>query len=183
MARYTLIAPDIAGFSTPASPTERSVICDVHLAAPALDREAPSAASRKFEVALDGVPAVAELLDLGPPLLFLLDGKPSEVVVEASGEYRLLGSGARVRVASRKAQRATATSVTPCLVAPMPGRIVRVLCQVGDVVQAGAALVVLEAMKMENELCAPVRGRVEEVYVREGSPVEARAKLVTLAEA
>jgi biotin carboxyl carrier protein len=183
MARYTLIAPDVAGISESESRSERSVICDVHLRAPALAREESTAVSPRFEVMLDGVASVLELLDLGPPLLFLIEGKPSEVVVEASGEYRVLGSGARLRVASSKAQKAATTSATPCLVAPMPGRIVRVLCQAGDVVEPGTPLVVLEAMKMENELCAPARGRVEEVFVREGSPVEARAKLVTLAEA
>jgi biotin carboxyl carrier protein len=56
--------------------------------------------------------------------------------------------------------------------APMPGKIVRVLKQAGDEVEAGQGLVVMEAMKMENELRAPRAGRLSEVAVREGQAVE-----------
>lgn len=66
------------------------------------------------------------------------------------------------------------------IVAPMPGRIVRVLVQPGEAVQARQGLVVVEAMKMENELRAPHAGIVAEVRVREGSSVEANAVLVVL---
>src|SRR5207249_3257894 len=53
------------------------------------------------------------------------------------------------------------------LVAPMPGRIVRVLAEPGQEVEAGQGLVVMEAMKMENELRSPRAGRVVEVHARE----------------
>jgi biotin carboxyl carrier protein len=61
--------------------------------------------------------------------------------------------------------------------APMPGRIVKVLCRLGDEVKAGQGLVVLEAMKMENELRSPKDGRVVELHVQEGQAVEGNAKL------
>lgn len=64
--------------------------------------------------------------------------------------------------------------------APMPGLVVRVEVQVGETVEAGAALVVVEAMKMENELRAPHRGVVEQVHVSAGDRVEKGASLVTL---
>jgi biotin carboxyl carrier protein len=66
------------------------------------------------------------------------------------------------------------------IVAPMPGRIVRVLVQPGEAVEARQGLVVVEAMKMENELRAPRSGTVAEVRVREGASVEANAVLVVL---
>jgi biotin carboxyl carrier protein len=176
MARYTLIAPEVPT-ADGAHSAEHSIICDVH-SLPG----STTAPQRDFEVHLDGVPSRATLLAAGPPWLFLLDGKPCEVVAEASGEYRVLGSGVTLRIATAKSKRVAATTTTPCLVAPMPGRVVRVLCQAGDLVEAGTPLVVLEAMKMENELVAPARGRVQEVFIQEGSTVEARAKLVTLAE-
>jgi biotin carboxyl carrier protein len=59
----------------------------------------------------------------------------------------------------------------------MPGRVVRVLVVPGDEVQAGQGLVVVEAMKMENELKAPRSGRVLELPVRDGDTVEAGALL------
>jgi biotin carboxyl carrier protein len=67
------------------------------------------------------------------------------------------------------------------IVSPMPGRIVKVLVREGDVVAAQQGLVVVEAMKMENELRAPRAGRVSAVKVVEGMSVEAKAVLVTLA--
>jgi biotin carboxyl carrier protein len=62
---------------------------------------------------------------------------------------------------------------------PMPGRVVKVLVVEGDAVQAGQGLVVLEAMKMENEVRARAAGTVAEVHVLAGTAVEANAKLVT----
>jgi biotin carboxyl carrier protein len=67
------------------------------------------------------------------------------------------------------------------IVSPMPGRIVKVLVREGDVVAAHQGLVVVEAMKMENELRAPRAGQVSAVKVVEGMSVEARAVLVMLA--
>jgi acetyl/propionyl-CoA carboxylase alpha subunit len=66
------------------------------------------------------------------------------------------------------------------LIAPMPGLIVRVHVQPGDQVQAGQGLVVMEAMKMENELRVQVAGRVRTVLVTSGSVVEKGALLIEL---
>jgi len=64
--------------------------------------------------------------------------------------------------------------------APMPGRILRVEVSAGDLVHEGQGMLVVEAMKMENELRAPRAGRVLEVGAREGEVVETGALLVTL---
>jgi biotin carboxyl carrier protein len=64
--------------------------------------------------------------------------------------------------------------------APMPGRIVRVLVAAGDSISARQGLVVVEAMKMENELTAPRSGVVKEVAVSEGMSVEAGRLLVRI---
>ena len=66
------------------------------------------------------------------------------------------------------------------IVAPMPGRIVKVLVKPGDVVAARQGLVVVEAMKMENELRSPKDGTVAEVRVSEGTSVDANAVLVVV---
>jgi biotin carboxyl carrier protein len=65
--------------------------------------------------------------------------------------------------------------------APMPGKIVKILIARHQEVAAGAGLLVMEAMKMQNELRAPRAGRVEEIYVEEGKGVEAAARLLRLA--
>jgi glutaconyl-CoA/methylmalonyl-CoA decarboxylase subunit gamma len=66
------------------------------------------------------------------------------------------------------------------LKAPMPGLLVRVLCQAGDEVQPGQPLAVLQAMKMENELALPRGGRVSRVNVQAGQAVEQNQVLVVL---
>ena len=62
--------------------------------------------------------------------------------------------------------------------AMMPGRVVRVLVAKGDVVRKGTGLLILEAMKMENEITAPADGTVDELFVEPGQTVEAGAELV-----
>lgn len=66
------------------------------------------------------------------------------------------------------------------LVSPMPGKVVRVLVKPGDEVQPRQGLVVVEAMKMENELRAARPGRVREVFVTEGQSVEAGTALAVV---
>ncbi|HVZ75334.1 MAG TPA: biotin/lipoyl-containing protein [Polyangia bacterium] len=81
-----------------------------------------------------------------------------------------------------KATRASAASGPLTVKSPMPGRIVKVLVKPGARVAAGAPVVVVEAMKMENELRAPRAGVVGSVDLRavEGASVEAGQDLVTL---
>ena len=64
---------------------------------------------------------------------------------------------------------------------PIPGRLIKLLVKVGDAVTAGQTMVVLEAMKMENELGAPRAGRVAELRCAEGAAVEAGQDLVVVA--
>lgn len=182
MARYTLIASEATPIPNAVSGGERLITCDVQCAAP-VSPKPNSTLIEVFEVLVDGSVTRATVLDAGPPLLFSIDGRPCEVVEEAPAQYRVVSSGVTLLVAASMSKRSSVTTNTPSLLAPMPGRVVRVLCQAGDVVKAGAPLIVLEAMKMENELIAPTAGRVAEVFVQEGTAVEARARLVTLAEA
>ena len=64
--------------------------------------------------------------------------------------------------------------------APMPGNIMKVNAKVGAAVKKGDVLLVLEAMKMENDVCAPADGTVASVEVAQGATVETDAVLVTL---
>ncbi len=66
------------------------------------------------------------------------------------------------------------------LIAPMPGLIVRIKVAIGDLVQAGQGLVIMEAMKMENELRSSAAGKVRSISAEEGSAVEKGAVLVEL---
>jgi biotin carboxyl carrier protein len=94
-----------------------------------------------------------------------------KVDVTASVNGRKFGRGLRSGSSGHGDQRVTA---------PMPGRIVRVLVRAGDTVAAGQPLVVVEAMKMENELKSLKAGRVKEVSVGEGTSIEAGRLLVVV---
>ena len=67
--------------------------------------------------------------------------------------------------------------------APMPGLVLRIEVEEGQVVEAGAGLAVLEAMKMENEIRAPGRAKVGAIKVKEGEAVEKGAVLIELEDA
>lgn len=64
--------------------------------------------------------------------------------------------------------------------APMPGNILSVSVKPGDVVKSGDTLMILEAMKMENEILAPADGTIDQVFVQKGSTVETGAALCSL---
>jgi biotin carboxyl carrier protein len=61
---------------------------------------------------------------------------------------------------------------------PMPGKVVKILVAEGEEVQAAQGVIVVEAMKMENELKSAGAGKVQEIFVKEGEVVESGAKLV-----
>ncbi len=109
--------------------------------------------------------------------------------VDRDGEIRMAIDGleyaaevvdeARARLASVAGARAGGHTRLE-LKSPMPGLLVRVLCSVGDEVQASQPLVVLQAMKMENELSLPRAGKVSAVRAEAGQTVEQGQVLVVL---
>jgi biotin carboxyl carrier protein len=110
----------------------------------------------------------------------LVGGKAYEVKRERSlqGELHLVIGSARYAVdvqdpRSLRSRRATGGSETGPrkLTAPMPGKIVRIMVAVGDEVKAGQGIIVMEAMKMQNEMKSPKDGRVQKILTSEGSTV------------
>ena len=88
-----------------------------------------------------------------------------------------------IRIIDRRQRRSSADSAVEGrqnLFAPMPGRVVRVLLQAGDEVAAGEGVVVVEAMKMQNEIKSPKAGRVLEVRVTQGATVNANQVLAVV---
>ena len=134
---------------------------------------------------------VAELAG-SPVRVVTLGDEVHRVVVrrgEGKGRYTFWLEGHRFEVealderthAIRALSGAAAGPAGPApLVAPMPGLIVRVNVQAGDEVSAGQGLVVMEAMKMENELRAPAAGVVKRVACEAGTAVEKGSILIEL---
>ncbi len=139
----------------------------------------------RYTVALDGAPMEVDLLETGRAFASLLVGGEShEVAVEKRPEGYVVHFPADAVTVALAESAAGAVAPAPRasgparLTAPMPGRVVRVLRGAGTEVAAGDGLVVIEAMKMENELKSPRAGRVQDIAVREGQAVEAGALLL-----
>jgi biotin carboxyl carrier protein len=66
------------------------------------------------------------------------------------------------------------------IIAPMPGKVVRLLVGEGDKVEAGAGVAVVEAMKMQNEIKSPKKGTIQKILVSEGSAVNAGDVLIVV---
>jgi len=141
-----------------------------------------------LEVRLDGKKIDVDFLEVGPRFASLiLDGRSHEIGLEQKDfGYRVLLRDELLEVQLQEAARGVASSLKKAahgaakVTAPMPGKIVRLLAQKEQAVAAGQGLVVMEAMKMENELKAPRAGRVREIKVGEGQAVETGALLVVL---
>lgn len=163
-----------------------------------------------FEVEIGGRRRKVEITEAPSSSHFLLDGATVNADVEeiAEGIYSVLlngasfevsvereGRGLRVRAAGKEwkadvldsrhlhhgrdsvAEAEGRQHVT----APMPGKVVRVLVKLGDEVEVGRGLVVVEAMKMQNEIRSPKTGTVERLLVSEGQAVNAGDTLAVVA--
>jgi biotin carboxyl carrier protein len=145
-------------------------------------------------IRIDGARVTASVspADATPVRTVSIGSEVHRVIVRrgsSRGAYTLWLDGFRFEVealderarAIRELSGATSAPTGPApLIAPMPGLIVRVSVKPGDEVRAGQGLVVMEAMKMENELRAIAAGRVKTVQAQAGMAVEKGALLVEL---
>ena len=122
-----------------------------------------------------------------------LNGKIYEVEVEKGeailvDEYEKVAPVAPTQAVPAPAQVApvapvqNANASASAVKAPLPGAVVAVKAQVGQAVKAGDTIVVIEAMKMENEIVAPVAGTVKAIYVQKGASVQTDAPLFEIAQ-
>jgi len=143
--------------------------------------------NQRYEVSLDGRLLEVDLQETGRDFVSLLiEGRSYEVGLQktASG-YTVVTPGDTVHVELLDSTRGKGPLKKMVegrldVVAPMPGKLIRVLVEVGQEVEPGQGLVVVEAMKMENELTCPRPGKVLDLRVREGQAVEAGAVLLVV---
>ena len=140
-----------------------------------------------YRVTLDGVEHVVDARKLESDFYSILyEGKSYEVSVETAGAKYLVRHGAHEEIveladpARSGRERARGRKGDESIDAVMPGKVVRVLVAAGDAVRADQGLVVVEAMKMENEIRAPRDGRVKRIDVEPGQNVETGSRLLLL---
>jgi biotin carboxyl carrier protein len=126
-----------------------------------------------------------DIVEAEPGVYSVIAGLASWEVRVAPNEITIGGYRFPIKVDDprqwKRSSRAGDAHGHASITAAMPGKIVRVLVAVGDVVVAGQGVVVVEAMKMQNELKAPRGGRITAIEVRENDSVNAGAVLATIA--
>ncbi len=148
-------------------------------------------AGNDWQCRVDGEAKAVDVVEVAPGLLsVLLDGRSFTVRVERHrGAWRVHTRGADSiatvedprRWSGRSRGGGAGLAGRQEVTAPMSGKIVRVLVQESQEVEAGQGVAVVEAMKMQNEIPSPKKGAVEQVRVKEGDRVEHGAVLVVIA--
>jgi biotin carboxyl carrier protein len=141
---------------------------------------------RKGEVcsaSLDGQPVDADAVQISPNVVsVMLGGQSFEIHVSRSadgtlnlqcGPHEFSADIIDPRAWRGRKHGAVEVEGRQEIPAPMPGKVVRLLVAVGDAVEAGQGLLVVEAMKMQNEIRSPKSGKVERLLVKEGQNVNA----------
>lgn len=143
-----------------------------------------------YRVSVDGNDLVVDAKKTGlSSYSLIIDNRSFEVDVDVSeDEYRVLVDGRsyhihliderRVRLGGL--QTGIQLQGRQNVAVPMPGKVIAVLVSEGDRVEKGQGLVIVEAMKMENEVRSPISGEVKEVRAKAGETLEAGAVLVVV---
>jgi biotin carboxyl carrier protein len=136
---------------------------------------------------VDGVERRALVTEVEPGVYsILLDGRVYEASMDRAGQSLVVVvAGERFEVEVRDPRSWSRKSVAGSqgvarVSAPMPGKVVRLLVAAGDAVEAGQGLLVVEAMKMQNEIKSPRSGQVVSLTAREGATVAAGEPLATI---
>jgi len=142
-----------------------------------------------ISVVVHGRRLSADAIDLGGSTSMCIDHQVVDLSIEgALPDVDVIARGHRLHV-KVESERMRALASAPghksgagagAVVSPMPGRVLKVLVAEGEQVLVGAALVVVEAMKMENELSAARGGTVRRIHVAPGQTVESGALLVEI---
>ncbi len=136
-----------------------------------------------YKVSLDGKPVDADVILAAPNAVsVILGGVVFDIHIAPSlnGTYKLQTGPHEFKADVRdprawhgRKQGALEAEGRQQIIAPMPGKVIRWLVNVGDEVEAGQGLVVVEAMKMQNEIRSPKKGKVERLHAKEGQAVNA----------
>ena len=120
-----------------------------------------------------------QTVDGRKPYYIKVDDKLEEVYLEPLQEVLAGGPEAPISSGTAKGGRPTPSGPGD-ITTPMPGRVVKVLVAEGDLVSTGDSVLVIEAMKMENQVTAPINGMVKAIHVKEGDQVNSDETLIQI---
>lgn len=142
-----------------------------------------------FRVLLDGKETIVRVIhDEGARLTLVVNDRPYSIVVESDSQLRVNGESYAVEVIDEQIQRLIKASPDMAkkkeltITAVMPGLVVDVNVREGDKVKAGYALMVIEAMKMQNDVRAGRDGSVKRIHVKPGQTVNTGEPLITIGQ-
>ena len=130
---------------------------------------------RKFKISIDGKEYLVEMEEIGGV------PQPAPVAPQPTAPVATTETPApAVEEAPAPAAQPAAPAGADAMPAPMPGTVLKVLVNVGDTVSENQPLLILEAMKMENEILAPADGVVKAIHVSSNESVESNQPLLTI---
>ena len=130
---------------------------------------------RKFKIAIDGKEYLVEMEEIGGVQ------QPVQAPVAAAAPVAAPVAAPAEQAAPAPAAAPVSAASGDAMTSPMPGTILRVLVNIGDEVKENQPLMILEAMKMENEVVANHAGKVAGIHVNQGQVVNAGDALITIA--
>lgn len=148
-----------------------------------------NASDSRAEFSIDGQGVAADVVEIESGVFsVLLGGEAFEVRVERDARDARIHVDGKAYLAElddprqwkRSGEGASDSEGRQNVVAPMPGKVIRVLVAAGGEVEAGQGLFVVEAMKMQNEIKSPKQGKVERINAREGQTVNAGEVLAVI---
>ena len=137
----------------------------------------------RWQISINGVASDVDTIETAPNVYsILLNGESHEIRIAPahdgtltlqSRHYEFIAEVVDQRGWRGRRHGTVEAEGRQQIVAPMPGKVVRLLVKAGDKVEAGQGLLVVEAMKMQNEVRSPKTGTVERLLAKEGQPVNA----------
>ena len=129
---------------------------------------------RQFNITVNGIGYQVSVEEVGAG-----SAAPAAPVAVAASAPAAAPAAAPAPAAPAAPAAAPVTGGTK-IASPMPGTILDIKCNVGDAIKKGAVLLILEAMKMENEIVAPADGTVKQILVNKGSSVNSGDVMVVI---
>ena len=144
-----------------------------------------------YTVTIDGKPYTADARMAGRPtaMSIIVDNQCYETIVTRAGKKTLVSTGGdefEIEIADELEHRGAASAAHHLdldieeIKAPMPGVVVSIEVEKGQVVEPGTPVVIVEAMKMQNEIATVVGGAVKEIRVNQGDIVDSQKTLVII---